>query len=287
MRWEGRAESDNVEDRRGLRIPGGPAGVGCGGLLLVMVISLLTGADPRQLLAVLGLVQQVAPQVTQQRVPDAAPPADDPQARFVRVIVKDTENVWTQVFEKGGHAYRKPHLVLFSDRVESACGLASAAVGPFYCPADSKVYLDMAFFRELQDRFRAPGDFARAYVIAHEIGHHVQNLLGLSDQVTRAQQRAGSREQANQYSVRLELQADCFAGVFGHYDQQYLDPGEAEEGLRAAAAIGDDNMQRQSQGYVAPESWTHGSSAMRVRWLRKGLETGDIGSCDTFRAPQI
>ncbi len=287
MRWEGRAESDNVEDRRGMRIPGGGAGIGCGGLLLVVVVSLLTGADPRRLLALLGAVQQAAPQVTEQRVPQTGPPAEDPQARFVRVILKDTEDVWTQVFEKGGRSYRKPHLVLFSDRVDSACGLASAAVGPFYCPADGKVYLDMAFFRELSQRFRAPGEFARAYVIAHEVGHHVQNLLGVSDRVERAQQRAASRAQANQYSVRLELQADCLAGVFGHYDQQYLDPGEAEEGLRAAAAIGDDNLQKQSQGYVAPESWTHGSSAMRVRWLRKGLDTGEVGSCDTFRTPEL
>ncbi len=287
MRWEDRAESDNVEDRRGMRIPGGGAGIGCGGLLLVLVISLLTGADPRKILGILGLVQQVAPRATEQRVPDSQPGAEDPQKKFVRVILKDTEDVWTQVFQKSGRRYEKPRLVLFSDRVESACGMASTAVGPFYCPGDSRVYLDMAFFRELSDRFRAPGDFARAYVVAHEIGHHVQNLLGVSDQVSRAQARAGSKAQANQYSVRLELQADCFAGVFGHFDQQYLDPGEAEEGLRAAAAIGDDTLQKQARGYVAPESWTHGSSAMRVRWLKQGLESGDPAACDTFKAPQI
>jgi predicted metalloprotease len=285
MRWEGREESDNVEDRRGRRVPGGGVGIGCGGLLLVMVIALLTGADPRQILGLIGLVQQAAPPVQEQRVPDGRPAAEDPQTRFVRVILKDTENVWTEVFQKSGRTYRKPHLVLFEDRVDSACGLASAAVGPFYCPADSKVYLDLGFFRELSDRFRAPGEFARAYVVAHEIGHHVQKLLGVSERVTRLQERSGSQEQANQYSVRLELQADCLAGVFGHYDQQYLDPGEAEEGLRAAAAIGDDTLQRQSTGHVAPESWTHGSSAMRVRWLKTGLETGDPASCDTFRAP--
>ena len=285
MRWEGRAESDNVEDRRGMRIPGGGAGLGCGGLLLVLVISLLTGADPRQILGLIGLVQQAAPQAQQQRVPDGQTPADDPQTKFVRVILKDTEDVWTQVFQKSGRAYEKPRLVLFEGRVESACGLASSAVGPFYCPGDSKVYLDLAFFRELSDRFRAPGDFARAYVVAHEIGHHVQNLLGVSDQVTRAQQRAGSKARANDYSVRLELQADCFAGVFGHFDQQYLDPGDVEEGLRAASAIGDDTLQRQAGAQVAPESWTHGSSEMRARWLRKGLETGDPAACDTFRAP--
>ena len=270
-----------------MRIPGGGAGIGCGGLLLVLVISLLTGADPRKILGILGLVQQVVPQATQQRVPDSQPGVEDPQKKFVRVILKDTEDVWTQVFQKSGRRYEKPRLVLFSGRAESACGMASTAVGPFYCPGDSKVYLDMAFFRELSDRFRAPGDFARAYVVAHEIGHHVQNLLGVSDQVSRAQARAGSNAQANQYSVRLELQADCFAGVFGHFDQQYLDPGEAEEGLRAAAAIGDDTLQKQAHGDVAPESWTHGSSAMRVRWLKQGLESGDPAACDTFKAPQL
>jgi predicted metalloprotease len=286
MRWQDRAESDNVEDRRGARIPGGGAGIGCGGLLLVILISWLTGANPRQILGFIGLVQQVAPKATEARVPEDRSGVEDPQRKFVRVILKDTEDVWTDVFRKSGRTYEKPKLVLFSDRVESACGMASAAAGPFYCPADSRVYLDMAFFSELSDRFRAPGDFARAYVVAHEIGHHVQNLLGISDRVSRAEARAGSKAQANEYSVRLELQADCLAGVFGHFDQQYLDPGEAEEGLRAAAAIGDDTLQRQAQGYVAPESWTHGSSAMRVRWLKRGLETGDPASCDTFKDPQ-
>ncbi len=186
-----------------------------------------------------------------------------------------------------GHPYQKPKLVLFEGRVASACGMASAAVGPFYCPADSNVYLDTAFFRELNQRFGAPGDFAAAYVIAHEVGHHVQNLLGISDQVQTAQGRARSKEQANEYSVRLELQADCFAGVYGHFNQQILEPGDVEEGLRAAAAIGDDMIQKQAQGYVAPESWTHGSSQMRVRWLRRGLESGDPAACDTFKAPQL
>lgn len=286
MRWEGRAESDNIEDRRGMRIPGGGAGLGCGGLVLVLVISLITGVDPRRILGLIGAVQQAAPQATEQRVPDSQGGVEDPQKKFVRVILKDTEDVWTQVFQKSGRTYQKPRLVLFSDRVESACGRASTAVGPFYCPGDGKVYLDMAFFRELSERFRAPGDFARAYVVAHEVGHHVQKLLGISDQVERAQARAGSEAKANQYSVRLELQADCFAGVFGHFDQQYLDPGDAEAGLRAAAAIGDDTLQKQAHGDVAPESWTHGSSAMRVRWLKQGLESGDPGSCDTFKAPQ-
>jgi predicted metalloprotease len=203
------------------------------------------------------------------------------------VVLKDTENVWQQVFERTGSRYQEPTLVLFDGRVASACGMTSAAVGPFYCPADRKVYLDTSFFRELEQRFGAPGDFAQAYVVAHEVGHHVQNLLGLSDQVTALQQRARSQAQANDLSVRLELQADCFAGIYGNFSRQYLEPGDVEEGLRAAAAIGDDTIQKQSQGYVAPESWTHGSSEMRLRWFRQGLQSGDPASCDTFKAPQL
>jgi predicted metalloprotease len=289
MRWEGREQSSNIEDRRGMRLPGGRgAGFGCFGLLAVLVISMLTGADPRQLLGLLGLVEQIAPpQAQQQQVPEGRPPANDPQAQFIGVVLKDTENAWQQVFQRSGKRYQDPTLVLFDGRVASACGMASSAVGPFYCPGDQKVYLDMAFFRELSQRFGAPGDFAQAYVVAHEVGHHVQNLLGLSDQVTALQQRARSKEQANDLSVRLELQADCFAGVYGNFNQQYLDPGDIEEGLRAAAAIGDDMIQKQSQGYVAPESWTHGSAEMRVRWLRQGLQGGDPASCDTFKAPRL
>src|SRR5512143_2233341 len=283
MRMEGREESENVEDRRGMRIPGGTgAGIGCFGLLAVIVISWLTGADPRQILGLIGAVQQSVPQ-TQQQVPAGAPSKDDPQAVFVAKVLRGTEDAWTQVFTREGRQYEKPILVLFDGQVDSACGLASAAVGPFYCPADHKLYLDLAFFRELAQRFGAPGDFAQAYVVAHEVGHHVQNLLGVSDQVTAAQQRARSQGQANALSVRVELQADCYAGVYGHYDQKYLEPGDVEEGLRAAAAIGDDMIQKQAQGYTAPERWTHGSSQMRVRWLKQGLQSGDPGSCDTFR----
>ena len=288
MRMEGREASDQVEDRRGMRIPGGRGtGFGCIGLILVLVISYFTGADPRQLLGLLGLVEQMAPATVEQQVPAGQPPQDDPQARFVAQVLKGTEEAWGQVFARGGNPYEKPVLVLFDGRVESACGLASAAVGPFYCPADRKLYLDTAFFRELSQRFGAPGDFAQAYVIAHEVGHHVQNLLGISDQVTALQQRARSQEEANDLSIRLELQADCFAGVYGHFDQQYLEEGDVEEGLRAAAAIGDDMIQKQTQGYTAPESWTHGSADMRVRWLRQGLRSGDPASCDTFKAPQL
>jgi predicted metalloprotease len=290
MRWEGREQSTNIEDRRGMRVPGGRgAGFGCIGLLAVMVIAMLTGADPRQLLGLLGLVQQIAPQAQVQppRVPAGAPAKGDPQAQFIGVVLKDTENTWNTVFQKSGKRYVEPTLVLFDGRVASACGMASAAVGPFYCPADRKVYLDLAFFRELAQRFGAPGDFAQAYVVAHEVGHHVQNLLGISDQVTALQERARSKEQANALSVRLELQADCFAGVYGKFNQDTLQPGDVEEGLRAAAAIGDDMIQKQAQGYVAPESWTHGSADMRVRWLRQGLESGDPASCDTFKADRL
>jgi predicted metalloprotease len=289
MKWQGRERSDNIEDRRGMRVPGGRGtGFGCVGLLLVIVIAMLTGADPRQLLSLLGAVEQMTPpQAQEQQVPAGLPPADDPQAQFVGVVLKDTENAWSTIFQTTGGRYQEPTLVLFDGRVASACGMASAAVGPFYCPADGKVYLDMAFFRELDQRFGAPGDFAQAYVVAHEVGHHVQKLLGISDQVTALQQRARSQEQANALSVRLELQADCFAGVYGHFNQQYLDPGDVEEGLRAAAAIGDDMIQKQAQGYVAPESWTHGSAEMRVRWLRQGLQSGDPATCDTFKASRL
>jgi predicted metalloprotease len=290
MRWQGRETSTNIEDRRGMRVPGGRAGgFGCLGLLIVVAISVLTGADPRALLGILGLVEQVGSQVQPQaqQAPVGAPKPGDKVAEFLGVVLKDTENTWSDVFQRMGREYQKPTLVLFEGRVASACGMASTAVGPFYCPSDRNVYLDTAFFRELSQRFGAPGDFAAAYVVAHEVGHHVQNLLGISDQVERAQRRARSQEQANEYSVRLELQADCLAGVFGHFDQQYLEPGDVEEGLRAAAAIGDDMIQKQAQGYVAPESWTHGSSKMRVRWLRRGLESGDPGACDTFKAPQL
>jgi hypothetical protein len=285
MRMGGRAGSENVEDRRGMGLPGGRGtGIGCFGLLAVLVISWLTGADPRQLLGLLGAVQQTT---QTQQVPAGPPPQNDPQAHFVSQVLQGTEEAWGQVFSREGRQYVKPTLVLFDGRVESACGLASAAVGPFYCPADRKVYLDLAFFRELAQRFGAPGDFAQAYVVAHEVGHHVQNLLGISDQVETMQQRARSQGQANSLSVRLELQADCFAGVYGHFDQKYLEAGDVEEGLRAAAAIGDDMIQKQAQGETAPETWTHGSSQMRVRWLKQGLQSGDPASCDTFKAPQL
>jgi len=285
MRWKGRRESRNIEDRRGMRVPGGRGvGFGCGTLILVLVISWLTGANPLQLLGLLSSVEQMAPPPAAQPAPVGPPRADDPQARFISVVLADTEDVWNQIL---AGQYREPTLVLFDGRVASACGLTSAAVGPFYCPGDEKVYLDLSFFRELSQRFGAPGDFAQAYVVAHEVGHHVQKILGISDQVTALQHRARSQLQANALSVRLELQADCFAGVYANRSQQYLDPGDVEEGLRAAAAIGDDRIQRQAQGYVAPESWTHGSSEMRVRWFRQGMQSGAPERCDTFGAPGL
>jgi predicted metalloprotease len=282
MRWRGRRASRNVEDRRGMRVPGGRGGgVSCLGILIVVAIAYFTGANPQQLLGLLGLVQQISPPPGTEQAPGGPPPADDPEAQFVAVVLADTENVWNQLLQG---QYREPTLVLFDGRVASACGLSSSAVGPFYCPADQQVYIDLSFFRDLAQRFGAPGDFAQAYVLAHEVGHHVQNLLGISEQITTLQRGARSQEEANALSVRLELQADCFAGVFGHHNRKYLDPGDVEEGLRAAAAIGDDMMQKQAQGYVAPESWTHGSSKMRVRWFRTGLESGDPEACDTFNA---
>lgn len=274
--------STNVDDRRRGRIPGGAgAGLGCGGILVVAILALVFGADPQQLLDVLSQAEQAS--VDSGSATDAGLAVDDEASQFMRAVLASTEDTWAEIFRTSGRRYQQPTLVLFSGRVASACGFASAAAGPFYCPADQKLYLDTAFFDELARRFGAPGDFAQAYVVAHEVGHHVQNLLGISGQVSTAQQRA-SRGEANQLSVRLELMADCLAGVWGHYAhrQGMLEPGDAEEGLRAAAAIGDDNIQRQSQGYVVPESFTHGSAEQRVSWLRLGLETGNTDSCETF-----
>jgi predicted metalloprotease len=278
MRWESGRRSTNVEDRRGM---GGGTMIGGGGigmLVLVLLFSFITGQNP------LDLLQQVdstAP--SGDAGPAGPPPADDPAAQMLSSVLADTEDTWGRIFSQGGRRYEEPVLVLFERAVQSACGTASAAVGPFYCPGDHKVYLDLTFFRELDQRFGAPGDFAQAYVVAHEVGHHVQTLLGLSSRVSQMRSRM-SEEQANSLSVRQELQADCYAGVWGHHaaKRNWLDEGDVEEGLRAAAAIGDDRLQKQSQGYVAPESFTHGSSAQRQEWLMRGLKTGDINQCDTF-----
>jgi uncharacterized protein len=289
MRWDQGRQSENIEDRRGMR-PRGPVMVGGGlGLLLLIVVVALLGGDPMQLLQ---QVQQGQPAGPLDGAPfDQGPvdPAREQQKEFVAFVLGDTEDVWTELFADMGMQYRKPTMVLFDGRVESACGLASAAVGPFYCPADQKVYLDLAFYDELQDRFQAPGDFAQAYVIAHEIGHHVQNQLGIMDRVHQLQQQVGKAE-ANDLSVRLELQADYFAGVWAHHAQEarsILEAGDIEEGLRAASAIGDDRLQMQAQGYVVPDAFTHGSSEQRVRWFRRGLQSGDIDGGDTFGAQEL
>jgi uncharacterized protein len=280
MRWEMGRRSDNVEDRRGMGLPLGVAGGGIGTIILVLA-ALFFGIDPSVVLQGGGdPSSQVAPP------PGSAPPAKDEMREFVSVVLADTEDVWRDLFRKRNAEYRDPTLVLFSGAVQSACGFAQAAVGPFYCPGDQKVYLDLSFFRQLRDRFGAPGDFAQAYVIAHEVGHHVQNLLGVSDRVRGAQRRGGERE-ANRLSVRLELQADCLAGVWAFHAQrtrQVLEDGDVEEALNAASAIGDDRLQRQSQGHVTPDSFTHGSSAQRVEWFQRGLRTGEVARCDTFSA---
>ena len=284
MRWQGGRASRNVEDRRGMRIPmGRGAGLGCGGLLLVVVIALLTGTDPMQLLDAVG----GGPSATVSEAPRGAEgvPGDE-AGEFAATILGFTEETWNQAFARRGTEYREPTLVLFDRATPSACGFGSAAVGPFYCPADERIYLDLTFFDDLDRRFGAEGDFARAYVIAHEVGHHVQNLLGTSDHVRGLQQRASAAE-ANELSVRVELQADCLAGVWGATHRDLLEPGDVEEGMGAAAAIGDDTLQRRGGGEVQPESWTHGSSDQRVRWLRRGLDSGDPDSCDTFAAAAL
>jgi uncharacterized protein len=279
MRWESARQSTNIQDRRGM---GGGTMIGGGGigmLILVLLFSFISGRNPLELLS---QVEQTGAGPAETSAPTGAVSDSDPQARFVGAVLGDTEDTWTQIFGKQGRAYEEPVLVLFDGSVRSACGFASAAVGPFYCPNDHKLYLDLSFFRDLAQRFGAPGDFAQAYVVAHEVGHHVQTLLGISERVHRAQ--SSGRSDPNALSVRMELQADCFAGVWGHHAarRQLLDEGDVEEGLRAAAAIGDDRLQRQAQGYVVPESFTHGSSEQRASWLRRGLQAGDPDACDTF-----
>jgi predicted metalloprotease len=275
MKWQGREGSSNIEDRRGTRMAL-PVGGGIGGVILLLLISALTGTNPAE------LINTGAP-AGDESVGTTGAASDDPQTKFIAVVLKSTEETWDQIMREHGSTYQPPVLVLFSNATQSACGVGQSAMGPFYCPADRKVYLDLSFFQELDQRFGAPGDFAQAYVVAHEVGHHMQTLTGVSEQVGAARQRAGER-QANALSVRQELQADCYAGVWGHYAARdnLLDPGDAEEGLRAAAAIGDDRLQQQSQGRIVPESFTHGSSEQRVQWLRRGLESGRIEDCNTF-----
>jgi predicted metalloprotease len=287
MRWRDMRGSGNIEDREGAgpaRGLGGGMKIGGAGLLAVIVVSLLLGLNPLEVLT--GLEGQAPPSAPAPAPPGSTPGATAPTdetKEFVARVLGDTEDTWRSLFQRLGGEYQPPRLVLFRGAVESACGYANAAVGPFYCPGDHRVYLDRSFFEELSGRFGAPGEFARAYVIAHEIGHHVQNLMGISEKV-QAQRGRVSETRGNQLSVAMELQADCLAGVWGHYARQrsLLDPGDVEAGLQAAAAIGDDRIQRQSRGQVSPESFTHGSSAQRVRWFRAGLDAGDVRQCDTF-----
>ena len=286
MLWQGRRESDNVEDRRGVSGGGLAVGGGIGTMVIALIVYLL-GGNPNTVLNNATSTQQP----TQQSAP-----ANDQTTKFVKTVLADTEDIWGQLFRNMNRTYTEPTLVLFNGVTQSACGGASQATGPFYCPGDSKVYLDVSFFNELSNRFGAPGEFASAYVIAHEIGHHVQHLLGITDKVD-AQRSRLSEKDMNDLSVRLELQADFFAGVWAHYEQQQqsagdqtksvIQPGDIEAALNAANAIGDDRLQKESQGYVVPDAFTHGTSAQRMKWFKKGYETGDINQGDTFNTNNL
>ncbi|PLX36455.1 MAG: flagellar biosynthesis protein FlgM [Hyphomicrobiales bacterium] len=282
MRWRGRRQSSNVEDRRS--IGGGTVRRAGGGSILFLIIAVVAGyflgIDPRQLI---GALDGGMPGQTTQQQTSRSSAADDEKKRFVSVVLAETEDVWKRVFKENGARYSEPTLVLFSGQVRSACGFASAASGPFYCPGDKKVYIDLAFYEELKRKFSAPGDFAQAYVIAHEIGHHVQNLTGVLPEFNRRRASLGKNE-ANALSVRVELQADCYAGVWAHYTNQkgLLESGDIEEALNAAHQIGDDAIQKRTQGYVVPDAFNHGSSAQRARWFRAGLKSGNVSDCDTF-----
>ncbi len=321
MRWRGERESENVEDRRGeggggfgfpggtIRFPsggggGGGGGIGIVGILILLGLMFFFGVDPRVILQGGGgdgmpdiHLPQQRPDTTNFPMPDQRGPQiqrpqssnDDDLKKFVSVVLAETEDVWGNLFKQYGETYNDPTLVLFTGGVRSACGMAMSAMGPFYCPSDEKVYIDLSFYRELKDRFKAPGDAAQAYVIAHEVGHHVQKLLGIMDQVEAARQRMSERA-GNALQVRVELQADCFAGVWANKAQEtknIFEPGDIEAALNAASAIGDDRIQKQTQGYVVPDAFTHGSSAQRVRWFRRGFETGDMQQCDTFNADEL
>jgi predicted metalloprotease len=283
MQLGGQRSSGNVEDRRGIGVGGG-VGIGT---IVIAVVAYFLGIDP-------SIVLEGANQMQQQRPPEQQAPRDPNKPKdegqvFVEKVLGSTEDVWNQILpQQGGARYKEPGLVLFSNAVRSACGTGQSAMGPFYCPNDQKVYIDLSFYRELRDRFRAPGDFAQAYVIAHEVGHHIQNQLGVMEKLHGMQGRV-SKQQMNAASVRVELQADCYAGVWAHHagNAKLLDPGDVEEGLTAASAIGDDRIQKQTQGTIVPESFTHGSSAQRVRWFKRGMETGRMQDCDTLNAPVL
>ncbi|WP_444437590.1 KPN_02809 family neutral zinc metallopeptidase [Pseudomonas sp. A6] len=298
MLWRKGRRSDNVVDARddsgggmgggGMRIGG--RGLSLGGVAIVVVVGLLMGQDPMQILGSLLGQMDAGQAPARSQVQGRPATGADPQVDFVRAVLGDTEDTWGQIFAHSNAQYEQPKLILFNGGVNSACGFASSAVGPFYCPGDHRVYLDLGFFREMEQRFSAAGDFARAYVIAHEVGHHVQNLLGISAKVEAARRRGAPMEGANGLSVRLELQADCFAGVWANKAQQrlqWLEPGDIESALNAANAIGDDRLQKQSRGTVVPDSFTHGTSAQRMRWFKLGFDSGSPGKCDTFKAQAL
>lgn len=283
MRFDG-DESSHVEDRRGShRLPGGKGGLSLGAIVVALLASYFLGIDPNMILDGARMLQGSAPE-SAPPAPITASPAEEARKRFVGQVLRDTELTWQAIFQAGGQHYREPRLVLFRDATSTACGQGQATMGPFYCPADQRVYLDLDFFDELERRFRAPGNAAQAYVIAHEVGHHVQHLLGISEKVQRARQRSNEK-QANALSVRLELQADCFAGVWVHHanrQRKVLEAGDIESVLGAASAIGDDTLQKNTRGYATPDSFTHGSAAQRMRWFRAGFDSGDTRQCDSF-----
>lgn len=289
MKWEGQRESENVEDARGSGggrrgLPIGGRGLGLGGIVVALLASWALGINP---LTVLGLLNGGGPAPVQQQVGDSQ--AQDPGYRFVKTVLADTEDVWGAYFQRSGQTYEMPRLRVFRGSEPTACGSGEAAMGPFYCPADRKVYIDLSFYDTLRERLGAPGDFAQAYVIAHEVGHHLQNLMGTTEKLDRARGRVSEREM-NALSVRLELQADCFAGVWANLSQRgkgWLEQGDIEEALNAASRIGDDALQQRGRGAVVPESFTHGSSAQRVQWFKRGVEAGDLKACDTFSAGSV
>ena len=286
MRWQDGRRSTNVEDRRGSRMPGRVKG-GSIGILLLALVGMYFGIDPSIILNMGESVQVSQP--GQSGAPVEQTEEDRQLAEFVSVVLADTEDVWKEQFRAAGQTYAEPNLVLFSGAVQSACGFAEAAMGPFYCPGDGKVYIDLSFYRELKRNMNAPGDFAQAYVIAHEVGHHVQNLLGLSRQME-AMRRQVSKTEYNRLSVKMELQADCFAGLWAHHAhraRQVVEPGDIDEALNAASQIGDDRLQKQQRGYVTPDSFTHGTSAQRVSWFQRGYQTGRFDNCDTFNAASL
>lgn len=282
MEWKGRRKSSNVEDQRGRSGGGLALGGGLGGLgIIVVIIYTLLGGNPTDIMNNSSMNQ------TNQATQNYEPTAEEEElADFVSVVLADTEDVWKDVFKENNLTYKNPTLVLFTNNVSTACGSATSAVGPFYCPGDQKLYIDLSFYQELKNQFKAPGDFAMAYVVAHEVGHHVQYLLGTSTKVSK-EQRQVSKEQANALSVKLELQADYYAGVFAHHNKQYLDKSDFSEAIKAASAIGDDTLQKQAQGYAVPETFTHGTSAQRMKWLERGYEYGDLKHGNTFSASDL